>query len=110
MKVLGAILASILVVVVLIGLSFGAETLSIKWNSHFNPQHENVKREVFEASRSFNAGKQNEIAKYMYTFNSTTNVANKKAAAQMVRMSVGSMDTTGLPYEMQVFIDTCKTY
>lgn len=110
MKTFGYIIAGLLIIAALIGLSFGMETMSIAWKSHFNPQHENVKRETYEASRSFNVGKRQELAKYMYTFNSTTDASVKAATAQMVRLNFAEYNTNELPLEMQDFVTKCNSY
>ena len=50
--------------VLLIVFAFVTKEGTIAWNKHFKPKEENVRREVFLQTRSYNEAKLQELSKY----------------------------------------------
>jgi hypothetical protein len=50
--------------IILASLAFGLRWAGIQWTGFFGPKEENVRRQIFEETQSFNEGKQQDLAKY----------------------------------------------
>lgn len=98
------VLIVLLVVLAILVLAFGLETLSLKWKSYFNPKHEEVRRKVFKATRSFNEGKVQELSKYRLEYLRSQSEDEKEAIASTIRMTFADYDTTKLNMTLQRFL------
>ena len=98
------VLIVLLVVVAILVLAFGLETLSLKWKSYFNPKHEEVRRKVFKATRSFNEGKVQELSKYRLEYLRSQSEDEKEAIASTIRMTFADYDITKLNSTLQRFL------
>lgn len=105
LKVIGGIIGTIAIIAIMIALSFGREVLSLKWKKYFAPKHENVRREVFEATHSYNKGKAQELIKYRLEYLRATSDEEKSAIASTIRMSFAGYDASGFPYELKQFLN-----
>lgn len=108
MKKVGYVLAGIAWVALLIALVFAMELGGLQWKKFFAPKHENVRREVFKATRSFNEAKVQELVKYRLEYMRSNDPAEKGAIASTIRMGFADYDTSKLPYELQMFIEEIK--
>ena len=108
MKVIGVILGGVLLVVLMIALAFGVEMGALKWKGFFAPKHENVRREVFKATRSFNEAKVQELVKYRLEYMRSDDQAEKGAIASTIRMGFADYDVSKLPLELQSFVEEVK--
>lgn len=61
---LGIVLGVIALVVLVVLLKFG----SLAWNRYFAPQEENIRRSVFEETKSYNHGKIQDLSKYFVEY------------------------------------------
>lgn len=105
MKTFATIITIILSIALLIGLSFGSEVLSLKWKAYFAPRHENVNRQVFKQTKSYNEGKAQELIKYRLEYLRTKDNDEKMAIASTIRMSFSDYtNVDSLPYELQQFL------
>lgn len=95
---------SILSIILMIGLAFVLEVGGLKWDSYFKPQHENVRRETFEATRSYNEAKLQQLSKYRLEYLRATDEVEKQAIASTVRHTFANYDKSKLPYELSTFL------
>ena len=99
---------SIAGVVAFIALMFGLEIGGLQWKKFFAPKHENVRSEVFKATRSFNEAKVQELVKYRLEYMRSDDAAEKGAIASTIRMGFADYDTSKLPLELQSFVEEIK--
>ena len=95
-------------VIMLVALPFGLEMGNLQWKRFFAPKHENVRREVFKATRSFNEAKVQELVKYRLEYMRSDDDAEKGAIASTMRLGLADYDTSKLPYELQTFVEEIK--
>lgn len=95
-------------IVILIGLSFVLELGGLQWTKYFQPKKENIRREVFENTRSYNEGKIQQLAKYRLEYIKTTDVNQKEAIKSTVRILFANYDEEKLPKELKEFLTLCK--
>ena len=79
-----AIVFSILVVVGFIILGFGLTALDLGMFKFWAPRYENVKREVFEQTKSYNEGKTQDLAKYKLEYALAKDAESKQAIKMVV--------------------------
>jgi len=89
--------------------AFGMETLSLKWKRYFAPQHENVKREVFEETKSYNEGKIQQLAKYKLEYE-RANTADRAALASTIQHMFADMNPDRLPPQLGAFLTKIRGY
>lgn len=85
-------------------LAFGAEWATLAWNRYFGPKHEEVRRQVFEATRSYNQAKIQELSKHRLEYLRADDPNDKAAIASTVRIQFADYDPSGLPVELQQFL------
>ena len=76
---IGAIIAIVLTSMFVAGL------LSLGWYKFFAPRRENIRREVFESTRSYNQGKIQELAKYKHELMLSQSEASKTVLEGIIR-------------------------
>lgn len=108
MKTVGYIILGIIALISLILLAFAVELGGLQWKKFFAPRHENVRREVFKQTRSFNEAKSQELVKYRLEYMRSKDPAEKGAIASTIRLSFADYDTSKLPYELQMFVEEIK--
>jgi hypothetical protein len=96
---------SLLAIVVILALDYG----SILWTGVTAPKREEIRREVFENTRSFNEGKLQQIGKYKYEYDTGTE-GEKAAVKSVVRNTFTDYDIEDLPTELQYFVQDCRGY
>lgn len=107
MTKIAAVLAVIVGVVALVAISFGFKEGSLAWDRHFKPKEENVKREVFLSTRSYNEAKLQELSKYRLEYLKAKG-ANDTITAGAIRSTIqhtfAEYDHTKLPPELSQFL------
>jgi len=91
-----------LVVSVLIIDYFG-----ILWESFTGPQREEMRRDIWENTRSFKEGKQQELVRYLHQYNMSKDVLEKKAIASTVRLNFADVDTSNYQPVLKEFLNKC---
>jgi hypothetical protein len=71
----------------------------------FAPKYENVRREVFENTRSYNQAKLQELSKYRLEYLRSKDEEEKKAIASTIRHRFAGYDKRKLPYELEIFLN-----
>ncbi len=108
-KIVIGVLIAIAGIAGILALSFGAETLSLKWKRYFAPQHENVKREVFEETKSYNEGKIQQLAKYKLEYD-RGDAADRAALQSTIQHMFADMDAERLPPQLAAFLTQTRGY
>lgn len=94
----------------LLALAFGLEYLNLGWSRYFRPKYEDVNREVFKATRSYNEGKVQELVKYRHEYMTTKDPIEKKALAFTIRHTFAEYDRSKLSPELQDFLTQIYGY
>ena len=92
-------------IVLLIGSIFLLELGGLSWTKFFASRRENVRREVFLNTRSYNEGKLQDLIKYRLEY-MRAQEEDREAIASAIRMSFADFDSNKLPTELKDFLDT----
>jgi len=101
-KVIGAI---ILVLLIMAAITF----LTLGWDKFFSPKFENVRRDVFEATKSYNQGKVQELAKYKLEYERATGT-DKDAIASAIRHTFADYNNSKLDSQLKGFLQKVRGY
>lgn len=82
----------VLLIVIFLALLFTLELLGLQWTRFFAPKRENIRREVFENTKSYTYGKIQDLSKYYVKYQKANNVENKTAIANLIRMQFAEFD------------------
>jgi hypothetical protein len=104
MKVFLGVVAIALLIVV----AFAMELGGLEWNKFFAPRKENVRRQVFEQTKSYNQAKLQELVKYRLEYMRTDDAIEKSAIASTIRLGFADYNVDELPLELQTFINGIK--
>ena len=89
MKVIGI---GLLVIVGIVALAFGTGLLDLGMLKYFGVRRANVKREIFEQSKSYSHGKTAQLAKYYEEYNEKESIEDKEAIASLIKMNFSDFD------------------
>lgn len=109
--ILGGLLALTVIVIVLGALGLGGRYVNMKVEAWFSPREQNIKREVFENTKSYNEGKEQELVKYKFEWdkaNGKDDVGTMKAVESAVRHSFADYEDERLSPELRDFVSHCK--
>lgn len=102
---------ALLAIIGVIVLAFALEVGGLKWERYFAPQHENVKREVFENTQSYVHGKSQDLAKYYEEYSKADDPQKKEAIASIIKMNFADFDVTTLRSEqLKGFLISVRGY
>ena len=87
----------VLVVIGVIVSAIGIKYAQIAWTKHFSPMEQDVQRQVFQETKSYNEGKIQQLAKYRLEYIQSDNMESKDAIASTVRSMFADFDTTNMP-------------
>lgn len=104
------IVLSILGIVGVIALAFVLELGGLQWQKFFGPRREGVKRKVFEATRSYNQGKIQDLAKYKFEYSTTQDEGSKKVLEGVIRHRFADYDARKLPPGLKSFLEEIRGY
>lgn len=107
MKTFGFISAGIFVVVLMVGLGLGIRYMNLKVEGWFAPREQNVKRKVFEETKSYNEGMEQQLVKYKFEYD-IGDEETKKAIAGAVRHAYADYDEARLDPQLRSFLQKCK--
>ena len=98
----------LLIVAGLILLAFALELGGLKWSKYFKPKKEEVRREVFEETKSYNEGKEQDLVRYRMQFLKADSEGDKEAIASTVRLMFANYDESKLSSELRTFLKEMK--
>jgi len=107
---IGIIMGGIVLVGVLCVLSFGIRLGSLHIEGFFAKEKQNIEREVFENTKSFNEAKQQELVKYRFEWQKAKGKGDThtmNAIESAVRHSFGDYDASRLPMDLRNFVNDC---
>ena len=86
-----------LTVIGVILFAIAAKYAQIAWTKHFSPMEQDVQRQVFQETKSYNEGKLQQLAKYRLEYLQSADQDSKDAIASTVRSMFADFDTTNMP-------------
>lgn len=106
----GWVAGSVVVVVVILGLSWLVQGNEFFLYQYFAPKQEAVRRQVFEQSRAFNQGMVQELQNMQFEYVKQTDQAAKAALADIIlhRASGYNLDDPIVPADLRSFISKLK--
>jgi len=78
----------------LIILIFALNIGGLSWKRFFDPKYENVKREVFEQTKSYTHGKIQDLAKYFEEYQKADMVDDKQAIKSIIQIRFSEFDAS----------------
>lgn len=102
------ILLSIGGLILFLGLIFCLGFYQLGWMKFFNPKYENVKREVFENTKSYTHGKIQDLAKYYDEYQQSE---DKEAISAIIKMRFAEFPTDRIDnYKLKMFLTEMRGY
>ncbi len=105
------VLSTAIVVVVLGALGLGGRWVNMRVEAWFAPREQDIRREVFEGTKSYNEGKSQELVKYKFEYDKAKgkgDAATMTAIESAVRHSFGDYEDDRLSPDLQDFVRQCK--
>lgn len=99
------IVSVIAFIAVVLALDYGG----VMWQSVIAPKREEVRRDIFENTKSYREGKRQELVRYRLQYIKAETEAERNAIASTVRMSWADVSTDGLEPELKSFLQSCMT-
>ena len=96
--IIGAVIAGAIVIFLL-------EVVGLANFKFFGPKFEDVRREVFESTRSYNQAKMQELSKYRLEYIRSDDDAVRSAIASTIRHRFADYDKSQLPSELRDFVN-----
>jgi len=106
MKTAATILA---VIAIFVALIIGVPYCNLKYTEFFSPKFQNVERQVFEETKSYNQGKTQELAKYFDEY-TRGKAEDKEAIASVIRIKFADYKADRLEYGLQQFLIQIRGY
>ena len=80
-------------------LAFGLELLGLQWTKFFAPRRENIRREVFEETKSYTHGAISDLAQYFEQYQKATTAEDKETIRAVVKARFAEFDETNITVE-----------
>ncbi len=100
---------SILGIIGVITLAFVLELGGLQWKRFFAPKHEDVRREVFKATRSYNEGKIQQLAKYKFEYEKADD-SGKMIIKSTIQHMFADFNCKEMPYGLKTFLTEMRGY
>jgi hypothetical protein len=94
--------------VLFFALILGLDYSSLIWESFIGPKRENIRRQIFEETKSYNQGMQQELIDLMHQYNMAKDKQDKKAIMNTVRIKFSDYNEDRLSSELRDFLKKCK--
>ena len=95
----------LLLILVLVLTFFG-----MKSYQYFAPKMENIRRNVFESTRSYNEGKIQDLAKYRNEYLLAKTVEDKNAIKSTINLMFANYNDSKMPMELNQFLKEMRGY
>jgi len=109
--IVGGLLTFVIVVIVLGALGLGVRWVNMQVEAWFAPREQNIKREVFENTKSYNEGKEQELIKYKFEYDrakAKKDQGTMTAIEFAVRQAFADYEDDRLSPELRDFVRHCK--
>ena len=103
---IGLIFKILIGFVCVIILGIGLELAGLEWYKFIAPKKADVKREVFENTKSFREGKKQELLKYYHEYLGADE-DGKESLKMIVRHTFADVDISEYPMELKHFVEEC---
>lgn len=101
----------ILVVVCVIVVAFLLELGGLQWMKFFGPRKEEVRRNVFEETKSFTQGKTADLANYYEEYSKAESSDDKEAIRQLVIMNFAEFKSSSVNnFQLRVWLVQMRGY
>lgn len=80
----------------IIVILFVLELVGLGFFKFFEPKRENIRREIFENTKSYTQGMEQDLAKYYYEWTKAETQENKTAIEGIIRLRFGEFDKAKL--------------
>ncbi len=104
MKIILYICLTIVSIAVLLGLVVGLGLFGLEYKKFFAPKHEEIRREVFVQTRSYNQGKIMELEKHRIEYLREKDTTSKTAIGNMILHKFADFDREMLSPEQRQFL------
>jgi len=105
MKVVKAVLAVILAIVLMIAIAFGSGMLNMTFYEFFGMKKANIERKIFKENKSHVEGMISDLAKYKYELAIEKDEIAKNAIRSMIRSKYANFDETKIEdYALKAFL------
>lgn len=81
---------------------------SILWTGITAPKREEVRRKVFENTKSYNEGKTQDLIRYMHEYKTAKTIEDKEAIETTIRHMFADYDENKLQPELRNFLKKIK--
>jgi hypothetical protein len=98
---------SVIAVIGFFTLMCGLDYSGLMWESFIGPKRENVRRNIFEQTKSYNQGAQQELSRLYVDFQRAKDPQEKKAIAGMVRHEFADYNIDLLNGDLRAFVAQC---
>jgi hypothetical protein len=100
----------ILWILIILIIGIGLEFLGIGWTRYFGVKHENVRRKVFEQTKSYNQGKLQDLAKYYQEYQKSTQ-SEKEAITTVIKTQFADYDENNIEnVKLKTFLMNVRGY
>jgi len=109
--VIGGLVSFVGLVILLGALGLGGRWVNMKVEAWFAPREQNIQREVFENTKSYNEAKEQELVKHKFEWEKAKgkdDVGTMKAVESAVRHKFADYEDNRLSPELQEFVRHCK--
>ena len=77
-------------------VAFGLEYAGLKWMKFFAPRRAEIRREVFEETKSYVHGKIQDLSKYYGEYQRAETLADKEAIRALIQMQFAEFDAANI--------------
>lgn len=96
--------------VLLAGVIFVVGVASLGWDKFFLPKQENIRREVFENTKSYTHGKIQDLAKYYEEYQKGSE-QDKQIISNLVKMNFSDFDANKINnYQLRSFLTSVRGF
>ena len=107
MRTVGQILLGVLSIIFVFALVLGLRYANLSIEGFFRPREENVQREVFEQTKSYNEGMEQQLIKYKLEYDRGDDT-DKDAVAFAVRHAYADYNIELLDVDLRDFVTRCR--
>lgn len=91
------------------GVVWVASELDLKYQAHFAPQQEAIRRTTFEQSKAYNQGTIQELRKAQVDFARAKDQSERSAIASFALHQIADYPRESLPPDLQAFVTQLQT-
>jgi len=89
-------------------LFFVIDYTGLMWESFIGPKREDVRREIFEETKSYNEGKEQDLLNFRLEYMQAETDVEREAIASTIRMMFADYDENKLSSELRSFLKEIK--